>query len=883
MATTSVSSGQIVSGITISRGDRYNVDSGGSVDGATVLSGGILSGAAGAIYEGNLVIRGAISGGLLSGAGTTEVVSSGATIIGQTIGSGASATIMGSVGSASNVTISGGTLTLGTGRLNTVNVIGSSGTLILGPGGGATTLRSGNYFSSGNTAIVYSAGVLNSGNTRNGGSIILSGGTLSNTTVGDGGKLELYSGTTVNTTLQAGADVVVNSGYLLNLDTLLTKVVSSAVTIDVKSGGRLQGANIQNGGTVNVSSGGILTSSTVVSSGGLLSASNVNSGATVIIQSGGNLAGLETVASGGRLSASVGTIYSGTVTNYGFVSGGIVSGAGNTLVASGSGANSVTSGVSIQSGGVLYLGSGATGSANLVEGGKLEIARGATPSNNRFGNGTGGTIQIDSGVTWSNNNSSSLGVTSGNTLVIESGGTVSGTVILAGGTTKIAEGGIISGVQTVSSGGTLILNGTAGTGSINLAGNGAQLTISGTNMPTNTISGWSPNDKIELASIPKASIKSVTTTASGITIATTNGDYSLKVPGASTYGYELQDDGHGNTIYTTCFAEGTLIKTPSGEAAVETLAPGSMVMTPEGAMPLKWLGHRSIDVSKQINPEANWLVRICAGALADHVPARDLLVTQEHCMVFDGKLVPARMLVNGISIYLDRSINAYTYYHVELDTHMPIWAEGALTESYLDTGNRDQFENHYVTSIMSDRCEVGSDFLPLDTSRAFVEPIFRRLVDRTGLVPSVPALVDDADLHLATETGEVIRASRISGAYHMFMLPDNVETVTIASRTSRPSDVIGPFMDDRRELGVLVGEAKLFCAYKTVSLNVTETSLARKGWYESDALGRRWTNGAASLHIGSATQGEPRMLTLQILSQGPYLREVQQTVLRATA
>ncbi|WP_240775424.1 Hint domain-containing protein [Neokomagataea tanensis] len=600
------------------------------------------------------------------------------------------------------------------------------------------------------------------------------------------------------------------------------------------------------------------------------------SAANGAILSGGNL------ATGASITANSATLLEGTinVSSGSKVANGTLTGSGAALSAY---SGSVISNVSIGSGTRLYLGSGAAGSANVVNGGTLEISSGASPSNNKFGNNTGGTIIIDSGATWNNNNNPTYGATSGNTLIIKSGGTVSGTVIESGGTTIVSSGGVLLGTQTVSSGGTLVLNGTAGSGIVSLSGDGAHLVISGTAMPTNTISNWSPTDTIDLASVPKSSVTSVTTTSTGITFYTKSGNYSLNVPDANKYGYALSADSNGGLVYTTCFAEGTLIKTPSGEAAVETLAPGSMVMTPEGAMPLKWLGHRSIDVSKQINPEANWLVRICAGALADHVPARDLLVTQEHCMVFDGKLVPARMLVNGISIYLDRSINAYTYYHVELDTHMPIWAEGALTESYLDTGNRDQFENHYVTSIMSDRCEVGSDFLPLDTSRAFVEPIFRRLVDRTGLVPSVPALVDDADLHLATETGEVIRASRISGAYHMFMLPDNVETVTIASRTSRPSDVIGPFMDDRRELGVLVGEAKLFCAYKTVSLNVTETSLARKGWYESDALGRRWTNGAASLHIGSATQGEPRMLTLQILSQGPYLREVQQTVLRATA
>ncbi|WP_202208907.1 Hint domain-containing protein, partial [Gluconobacter sp. Gdi] len=76
----------------------------------------------------------------------------------------------------------------------------------------------------------------------------------------------------------------------------------------------------------------------------------------------------------------------------------------------------------------------------------------------------------------------------------------------------------------------------------------------------------------------------------------------------------------------------------------------------------------SITVSSQPVPEENWLVRIREGALAEGVPSRDLLLTQEHCMVFEGKLVPARMLVNGASILIDRTINSYTYYHVELES-----------------------------------------------------------------------------------------------------------------------------------------------------------------------------------------------------------------------
>jgi len=38
-------------------------------------------------------------------------------------------------------------------------------------------------------------------------------------------------------------------------------------------------------------------------------------------------------------------------------------------------------------------------------------------------------------------------------------------------------------------------------------------------------------------------------------------------------------------------------------------------------------------------------------------------------MVFEGKLVPARMLVNGVSILIDGTISGYTCSHVELESH----------------------------------------------------------------------------------------------------------------------------------------------------------------------------------------------------------------------
>ncbi|PHY94849.1 hypothetical protein CSR02_04105, partial [Acetobacter pomorum] len=100
-----------------------------------------------------------------------------------------------------------------------------------------------------------------------------------------------------------------------------------------------------------------------------------------------------------------------------------------------------------------------------------------------------------------------------------------------------------------------------------------------------------------------------------------------------------------------------------------------------------WVGKAHATVRPELtDDEAGWPVRILKDAIADGVPYKDMLITAEHCMFFKGKLVPVRMLVNGVSIFYDKSITSYDYYHVETEQHSVITADGMLTESYLDTG-----------------------------------------------------------------------------------------------------------------------------------------------------------------------------------------------------
>lgn len=143
-----------------------------------------------------------------------------------------------------------------------------------------------------------------------------------------------------------------------------------------------------------------------------------------------------------------------------------------------------------------------------------------------------------------------------------------------------------------------------------------------------------------------------------------------------------------------CYCAGSLIRTETGEAPVESLAIGSRVITHSGAVrPVKWIGTRSYAGRfLAANPGAQ-PIRFRGGSLGDGLPRRDLLVSPEHAMFIDGLLIPARCLVNGSSVVQERGLERVDYFHVELESHDVLLAEGAPSESYLDDDSRGLFHN----------------------------------------------------------------------------------------------------------------------------------------------------------------------------------------------
>jgi autotransporter passenger strand-loop-strand repeat protein/uncharacterized repeat protein (TIGR03803 family) len=145
---------------------------------------------------------------------------------------------------------------------------------------------------------------------------------------------------------------------------------------------------------------------------------------------------------------------------------------------------------------------------------------------------------------------------------------------------------------------------------------------------------------------------------------------------------------------TACYCLGTLILTNKGEVEVERLAIGDHVVTASGQIrPIKWIGRRSYSGRFVLGRKDILPVCLKAGSIADNVPKRDLWISPHHAMFIDGMLIEAKDLVNGISIVQAQHADQVDYFHVELESHDVIIAEGAASESYIDDDSRGMFHN----------------------------------------------------------------------------------------------------------------------------------------------------------------------------------------------
>jgi len=139
-----------------------------------------------------------------------------------------------------------------------------------------------------------------------------------------------------------------------------------------------------------------------------------------------------------------------------------------------------------------------------------------------------------------------------------------------------------------------------------------------------------------------------------------------------------------------CYLKGTQILTDTGYVPIELIQEGDKIVTfadidSENVVTLREPSLQSC-VSLRVHTISNPSVKnrpifFKAGSLGDNLPDRDLYVSRNHGVYFTNHLREARFLANGETILPDLECRKLEYYHIELESHVCIKANGVLAES----------------------------------------------------------------------------------------------------------------------------------------------------------------------------------------------------------
>ena len=270
-------------------------------------------------------------------------------------------------------------------------------------------------------------------------------------------------------------------------------------------------------------------------------------------------------------------------------------------------------------------------------------------------------------------------------------------------------------------GGTLSVGNVSGTGSFNIdanatlglaaseansivfAGPAATLLVNSSDATLGTVTGFTAGETIAVATLPQSLPTKATYTATGKDIGTLCSDQRVRHrrqdhAGRRLYKYQIHHHAGIHAVHRRCdghlFRRRHQIATDRGPVAVEQLQPGDRVSAhfAQAFLPVIWIGHRQIDCRRHPEPRKVWPVRIQAGCFGQGLPSRDLFLSPDHAVLVEDVLIPVKYLINGTTI-AQTEVDEVSYYHIELERHDVLFAEGLPAESYLDTGDRANFAN----------------------------------------------------------------------------------------------------------------------------------------------------------------------------------------------
>jgi hypothetical protein len=142
-----------------------------------------------------------------------------------------------------------------------------------------------------------------------------------------------------------------------------------------------------------------------------------------------------------------------------------------------------------------------------------------------------------------------------------------------------------------------------------------------------------------------------------------------------------------------CFASGTLLETDRGFRRIDTLRAGDLLNTSDaGLQPIRWIFARRLDAAElAANPKLHPIV---VDTTEINGIASQLRVSRHHRIMVTGKiakrmfgrdqvLVPAKDLLGFDGVSTDQSCKPFFYFHVLMDSHHILNANGIAAESLL--------------------------------------------------------------------------------------------------------------------------------------------------------------------------------------------------------
>jgi len=688
-----------------------------------------------------------------------------------------------------------------------------------------------------------------------------------------GGTIENLSGAAAIDGEQWGAVVEGAAGYVSNLGSIEASDTAGL------------GVDLTVGGTVI---NGLTAGSTATISGGFdgVRISGGVPGAGASVQNDGTIIGGEGVdfQSGASLAA-------GTLTNDGLVEStagasgyAVVFGAGDeTLVLQSAGAfvGNVLGGQPAGSTTTLELAGGTQGTLSALGDDAGTVTDSANPGG--FGFSLIGTIAVDAGASWTLSAPGTLDTLDNAGTVTVFGGAISetgtllntGTVLVGGNTLTLDEAVVSYGATTgriaIGVGGAATL--LAGADSLqtllfSASGTAETFALGAPISVQATIDNFGIGRTIDLLNTPTVTAFNYSGTSldvldNGTTVAVLD----LPGPFVTNSFTHSPDLGTGTFITTSvlCFLAGTLIVTPSGEELVERLSVGQMILTASGqARPIVWIGVGRVLATRGRRNAATPVI-VCKGALAPNVPHADLRLTKGHSLFLDDVLIPVEFLVNHRSILWDDRAQEVSVYHIELDTHDVLVANGAPAESYRDDGNRWLFHNTNGGWDLPPKPPCA----PVLTGGPVVDEVWRQLLDRGGPRPAVP-LTDDPDLHLLVDGIRLDAATR-AGDVYVFNLPGAPAAMRLISRATVPQEL--GLARDPRCLGVALRRIVVRQGTRFQAFGMEDDTVLAEGFHAFEADNRlRWTDGNALLPASmSADFAGPRELVLHLAATTRYL------------